>query len=584
MEALQKLLSQIASRLRDITLSQRVALVLGGALVAVSLIWLIQWAATPEMVPLLDQDMQPEDIATVRAGLEAMGEPFDVRGSQVFVRAAANRQALLAQLQQKESLPANTSIAFANLVQQSNPWISQDENRRRWTYALQEELKQVLRQMQGVKSAAVFLNLGTQKRGFSRVEPASSASVTLVMRTGERVPRSLAMAAARLVAGAVSGLPVQNVQVVDANGRLAIDWNMEDDAATLLDRKRAQEEQRYAEKVRSQVPDPNALVGVQVELDTTSLNERTEQALKGVTVTEESTRESTVRARRSNQPGVQPNVGVAAGSGGPTEEAHEKETTRADYQPGLSTKVQEKPAGEIKQVTAAISLSRSYLANVFKSMNPDIEEPNEADIEEAFQRERARLMSQVVLLVKPQEEENVNVTYYYDTAAAPVQAGPSGAVDEALDLMQDYGPQSGLALLALVALGLMFRMSRKSDSGESFGLELGLPEEAIEAARMAASDMSFAAGRAAAGRAAAAAGAAGVAGGGSGRADVDFATPVDQAGADGMLVAQEVDADTVQSRKMLDQIADVVEADPESVAALVEQWMQRSDQYHDEGI
>jgi flagellar biosynthesis/type III secretory pathway M-ring protein FliF/YscJ len=56
MGALQKLISQIMERLRDMTLSQRVALFLGGALVAVSLIWLVQWAARPEMVPLLDQD------------------------------------------------------------------------------------------------------------------------------------------------------------------------------------------------------------------------------------------------------------------------------------------------------------------------------------------------------------------------------------------------------------------------------------------------------------------------------------------------------------------------------------------------
>ena len=41
MGALQKLIAQMLARLRDINTSQRVALLLGGALVAVSLIWLI---------------------------------------------------------------------------------------------------------------------------------------------------------------------------------------------------------------------------------------------------------------------------------------------------------------------------------------------------------------------------------------------------------------------------------------------------------------------------------------------------------------------------------------------------------------
>ena len=62
MGALQKVIAQVLTRLRDTNLSQRVALFLGGTLVAVSLFWLAHWAATPEMVPLLEQDWQPEDL------------------------------------------------------------------------------------------------------------------------------------------------------------------------------------------------------------------------------------------------------------------------------------------------------------------------------------------------------------------------------------------------------------------------------------------------------------------------------------------------------------------------------------------
>jgi flagellar biosynthesis/type III secretory pathway M-ring protein FliF/YscJ len=80
MGALQKLISQIMERLRDTTLSQRVALFLGGALVAISLIWLVQWAATPEMVPLLDQDLSAEDLVLVQSGLDALGRDYDDRG------------------------------------------------------------------------------------------------------------------------------------------------------------------------------------------------------------------------------------------------------------------------------------------------------------------------------------------------------------------------------------------------------------------------------------------------------------------------------------------------------------------------
>ena len=582
MAALQKAIAQVLARLRDINTSQRIALLLGGALVAVSLLWLVQWAATPELVPLLDQDLKPEEVALIRSGLEAMNERFEVRANRVLVRSGANRQALLAQLQQQEKLPANTSAGFAALVKQSDPWISMEESNRRWTYALQKELELVLRQLNGVQSASVFLNLGTHRNSFSRTQPASSASVTLVMKHGDEVARPLALAAARLVSGAVSGLPVHNVQVVDANGRVAIDWDSEQDATTQLDRKVAKEELRYAEKIRLILAaDPKALVSVQVELNSTTSNTQIEQPLKGVTKTERTSREETNRGRSSEQPGVQPNVGVVAGQNG-TNERQSQETSATQTEVGLSKKVEATPAGDVEKVTAAISLSYSYLENVFRHTNPDATAPTDGQVEEVFQKERARLITQVIQLVKPQTEENVAISRYYDVAGAAAPAGPAGTLDSSLDLLKRYGPQSGLGLLALLALGMLLRMSRRSDAGESFGLELGLPKEAIEAAKAAAEDMSkiaklseYSGARRTAATAQRPAAASAV--------EAELASPIEQASVtEGMLVAQEVDASTVQTRKMLDQVAQMVDTNPEIVSTLVEQWVQRNEQYRDE--
>lgn len=582
MAALQQLIAQLLQRLRDINSSQRVALLLGGALVAVSLIGLVQWAARPEYVPLLEQDLSPDDLALVRGGLEAMNEPFEVRGSRIYVRAAANRQALYAQLQQQEKLPADTSAGFAALIKESDPWISMEESNRRWTFALQQALEQVLRQFNGVRSASVFLNLGTQKKSFTRAQPPSSASVTLVMKSGQEVSRTLALAAARLVAGAVSGLPAHNVEVVDATtGRVALDWDSEHEVTTQLDRKLAKEELRYAQKLRGIIPDPKALVGVQVTLNSTTSNIQTEQPLKGVPKSERTSREQTVRGATSDQPGVQPNVGLAAGAAGQNE-SHEQETSETESEVGLTRRVESTPPGDVARVTAAISLSHSYLEGVYRRANPSAETPTDAQIEEAFERERKRLLGQVVQLVVPQAEENVAISRYYDSATEPGVTGPSGTLEEAFDLAKRYGPQSGLALLALVSLGLMLRMARKGDVGEAFGLELGLPKEAIEAAKAAAADVSTVAGRIARQGGGRHAGEPGAGPGAPGR-EAELASPIEQSAvAEGMLVAQEVDAATVQTRKMIEQIAQMVDADPEMVAALTEQWVQRNEQYRDE--
>ena len=581
MAALHQTMSQVLARLRDISVSQRVALLLGGALVAVSLIWLVQWAASPELVPLLAQDLQPEELGLVRKGLESMGEKYQVRGSRVYVSPAANTQAIIAQLQLDEKMPANISTGFAALVEKSDPWISLEENDRRWTLALQREIEHVLKQFQGVQSASVFLNLTGRRPGFSKLPPASSASVTLVMKHGDEVPRELALAAARLVSGAVAGLPVRNVQVLDAGGGSALDWDSEQDAGNALHRLRLQHEQHYTETIRRQVPDPKALVSVQVELNSTTTSSQTETPTKGVAEKEETTSDRQTRVRRSEQPGVQPNVAVSAGSGG-ADETTGKESSKTEMRVGTAVKSEATPAGDIKLVTAAISLSSSYLESVFKRTNPGGEAPTDAQLEEVFQRERTRLAAQVARLVKPQAEENVAISRYYDTASQPVAAAePVRALDQTLDLARRYAPQTGLGVLALISLAMMLRMSRRASPSEAFGMELGLPREAIEAAKRAAGDVA-AASRSGGGRAAPSM-VSPPAGAGGQDAEATVLMDVEQAAAmEGILVAQEVDPSTVQTRKMLDQVSEMVKTDPDTVAAVLEQWVQRHDTYHEQ--
>jgi len=597
MGALQRLIGQVLSRLRDTSISQRLALLLGGLLVAVSLVWLVQWAASPEQVALLEQDLGPEELARVRSGLEALGEPFSVRGSRVYVPATANRGALLARLQEADKLPASTSSAFAALVQKSDPWISLEENDRRWTVALQTEIEKVLRQFQGVQNASVFLNLHTGRKGFSRQAPANSASVTLVMKNGDEVPRSLALAAARLVSGAVAGLPVRNVQVVDARGVSALDWDSEQDEANTLHRQRIRLEQHYTETIRRLIPDPKALVSVVVELVSTSSSTKTETPIRGVPRTEETTADETTRTHRTEPPGVQPNVGLTAVAGG-ADESQKKDMTRTEYQTGVALKTEATPAGDVKLVTAAIRLSSSYLEGIWRHTHPEAGPPTDEQLEEVFQAERKRLLGQVVRLVKPQVEENVDIQRYWDTALpGPAVAGAGPTLDQAVRLVRRYGAQSGLGLLALLSLGLMLRMARKSDTSEVFGLELGLPQDAIEAAKRAAEDVAEQTARRAraarTGAQPAGAAGAGVTGEGApspeGSPGVEpvleaAVLPVGQAApTEGVLVAQEVDPGAIQTRKMIDQITQMVDSDAAVVSSLLEHWVQRCEAYRESG-
>lgn len=561
MAGMQETLAKATSHLREMTISQRLAITLGAVLVAGSLAWMVQWAARSEMVPLLHQSLEPDDLAQISAGLETLNEPYQVAGSQVLVRAAANRQDILARLQQADRMPSDTSIGFEELVKQSNPWISRAENDRRWTLAMQTEIEKVLRGFSGVKAASVFLNLNAQKTGFSRNRPENSASVTLTTRGGEPVSRALALSAARLVSGAVRGLPLKNVQVVDSGGRSALDWSAEEsDSVAGLARRRRQLEQNTAGKIRSQLSYiPDVKVSVQVVLDHSSSTQNGTDYEEGALLTKRTTEEQSTRGARSESPGVQPNTSnVVAGAGGA-----EQHLTRSDnestFTPSRTESSTSTPAGRIEKIYAAISVSQTYLAGVFARNNPDSEQaPTESQIEQVFEKQRQRIESQVEKLVYPTSLDQIAVDWHYDGLTARVAAAvEASTIEQTFDVAGRYGPVGGLALLALFAMFLTFRMAKAKVDGESFGLELGLPQEAIAAAKQAQNDLRSARKAKTGERESAGA----------------IPMPVGES-IEGVLDGQEVDQSLAQVGKMLEQVTSQAETDEEGIAALVEKWVE----------
>lgn len=594
MGSFQNTLAGALRQLSGMNVSQRVAIALGVAMVIGSLVWMANWAATPEMVPLLSgQSLSDTEIADIRSGLQAMNETHKVDGSKVLVRADANRAAILAQLGMMNKMPADTSIGFAEMVKEANPWLPQEENNKRWTVALTTELSRILGQLNGVKSAKVFLNLNPRDRGFSRNQPESKASVVLTMKSGEPVGRSLATAAAKVVSGAVRGLPVQNVEVVDAAGRTALNWEDEGvDSAPGLTRLQKQLEQETAAKIADQLSfDRNLRVSVQVVLDRSAMVKNEATPIDGVEVEKIKTEQTTSRNRNGGQPGVEVNTGAVAASGGTGGDVNTSTSEEIRSQPGMTHTTTTNPAGTVRESFAAINVSYSYLAGIYKRRNPD-KEPGEVDIQSIFNEQKTRIENQAAKLVQPPNAKQVAVDWYYDSVEAEAgsagTASASAGVDMPYDLAARYGPIGALGLLALAAMFFMFRMARQKDAGEVFGLELGLPKEAIEAARKAADDIDAVAGtierssgRAAGGRAARGTGGAARSDGaymGEDDGSIASVIPVPMGlAAEGVLEAQEVDERTVQINRMVEQVGAMAKEDEEGIGTLVEKWIDQTD-------
>lgn len=575
MASLQETTQRALGHLRSMTLSQKAAVFLGAVLVGASLLWMVQWSSRSELTPLLTQSLAPDELARMQTGLSAIGQTYRVSGSQILVPASADRSVLLAQLQQSGQMPADTSLGFAELVKEANPWISNQESDRRWTVALKGELERVLKAFAGVRDAKVFLNLSAPARSFSRNAPESTASVTLILASGESVSRNLALAAARLVSGAVRGLPLRNVQIVDGSGRPALDWDDESsDSGSGLLRLARDIERSTARKISSQLGfDSAVLVNVFCELEHKSERTDSVKTEDGAAIQRSEVESETRNNRAAGQPGVQPNVGVAVNAGAAADQTTRSTTLDIRMQPSTTTRSEVAPAGQIRRLSAAINLPYSFLARVYALNNPDAPAPIEKDIEALFATYKTRVAAHVAKLLVPPEEEQVAVDWYYDALQPPATAPAAGAAETGLDLARRFGPGAGLVGLALISLLLLLRMARRGGASDTLGLELGLPQEAIDAARRAAADLKTVAGEPAS------AGAAGThvprsaaaAGGPSAGQPAGIPTGL---AADSVLEAQEIDEDTIAVSGMIEQITRRVSEDSAAVAGLVETWIQ----------
>lgn len=572
MASVQESMNQAVRQLGDLSASQKIAIGLGLVLVAGSVAWLGQWATTPEMTALMQQPLSAEDLARVTAGLDAAGESYKVQGNQILVKNTANRAQLWAQLQQADRMPADTSMGFTAMVKESNPWLSQEENNRRWTVAMKTELEHVLKQFSGVRNASVFLNLTSSGPRFSRNRAENTASVSMTLSSGEPISRGLALSAAKLVAGAVQGLPLHNVEVVDGNGSPVALWDEEGGAAEGIQRRQRELEQQIARKIRDQLSfDRRIRVNVQVDMDLTARENNATVVGDAVEISREQKTEKTNRARKGGVPGVEPNVGISAAAGEAGGDSSSTEVTTTTQQPGSTVTRESTPAGGIKSVFAAVNLSRSFIESVLKKKNPDNAKLTDKQIADEFELQKAMVISQVTMLVKPQKPQQVSVNWYYDAPDAE-PAAQAGAADSSMQLMSRFGAPAGLGALAIVALAMTLRMSKRREEGDSFGLELGLPRQAIEAARKAAEDLGGY--RPTPRRSSGGAGGSGSAEGGYGGDSSASGAPIPMSMMDeSVLVAQEVDPGTAQVNQMIEQVSQMADQDIDSLATLVEKWI-----------
>ncbi len=551
MEFLRKLFLQTKGHLSGLSLSQRLAIGSCAALIVLSIFWLLNWAGRVEMVPLFDQSLTAEELGPIKQQLESNGVKYTIAGDRVLVPADSVMK-LQAQLAQSNALPRDISITFDNIIQSSSPFLSRDEQDWRRNIALANELSLRLRQFNGVRDARVFIDKNTKRTiGPSPVTPTASIQVT--MAAGRELDKNQVRAMASFVSRAVAGLDINNVQVTDFTSGRTYNVPKQEDALAYDDLEDRQKKENYfANQIRELLDNiPGLRVAVRAELDSRSTQVTETKHGKPVTTKDRSKTLETTEGPQAAEPGVVPNSGspnAATAMGSKTEENETETTFNAEQD--VTRTIFDTPRHRLVSLSTSVNVPRSFLAGIFKQANNG-KEPTDEELEQAASTKSAlgKIKSQIETLMPKAEtaQSQVAVAWFHDNASLILGTEPAraGTADNVMSLVQTYGSKAGLGALALVSLVMMLMMVRRVGEGPVLpGEEPAVTTRTKRRKREEVEEL---------------------------KADD---APVGEAEvSEHLLLGREVDETTLRSQKLIEQVSELVRADPGTAVTVLQRWI-----------
>jgi flagellar M-ring protein FliF len=175
------------------------------------------WYLSRPTMETLYSGLDRDDIAAIGAALREAGVPFDVNAESTVVLTPAGQAAAARMILAEKGLPRSGAVGnelFDKLGSLGLTSFMQDMTRLR---ALEGELARTIQMMRSVKAARVHIVLADEG-SFRRERQPSSASV--VIRTDGGDDRATGQAIRHLVASAVPGMEIDDVTVLNVDGRL----------------------------------------------------------------------------------------------------------------------------------------------------------------------------------------------------------------------------------------------------------------------------------------------------------------------------------------------------------------------------
>jgi flagellar M-ring protein FliF len=424
----------------------------------------------------LDRD----DIAAIGAALREAGVPFDVNAESTVVLTPAGQTAAARMILAEKGLPRSGAVGnelFDKLGSLGLTSFMQDVTRLR---ALEGELARTIQMMRTVKAARVHIVLADEG-SFRRERQPSSASV--VIRTDGGDDRATGQAIRHLVASAVPGMKLDDVTVLNVDGRLLASGpeSIEKSPDNLLALEKEVSQEIRDNVTRTLTPylsSRNFQISVAARLnaDKTQTNETTynpdSRVERSVRVTKE--QQSSQNAAGEQAAGVEANLPKAKSTGGESKQSNDQTQKREEltnYEVS-SKSVQTTSAGfAVQNLSVAVLINRAALtASLGDKPSPDALANQVHEIEQLV-ASAAGLDRQRGDAVKISVVDFIDTTHDLDPAPGPSlveilarQTGSivnAGAIVAVAAMVVWFGVRPGLKMA--------FSLPRAATTGEARG-------------------------------------------------------------------------------------------------------------------
>lgn len=205
--------NRLFSQGRFLSSPRRLLLLLAVVGIVLTGYWLFSSASAPELVYLTDRPLSTSQLAKANACLSQWDQTYQIRDSYILVE-PARRTDLLARMDFLAEVPEIETPSHDGLLK-GGIFLSESERRQRWNLRLEEALAAQIRSFKGLRAARVFL-AGPVKVGLSPGSTCATASVIVSTDDDQPLELELAQAIRQTIAGTISGLTPENVNVIDA--------------------------------------------------------------------------------------------------------------------------------------------------------------------------------------------------------------------------------------------------------------------------------------------------------------------------------------------------------------------------------